>query len=624
MSEGNDVELVDVELDKPKARKSLGRAKANSFDIKRTQEKPPNMEETASCLSRVAFWWLNSLLKLGSERPLNMDDVPEVCAKDEANLSYERFEQEWRREDLESLASIPPSERKVGPIFRTSRRFVGFAVLKASFFYVCFAVLGFAPPLILKLLVSYLEGTATYPIHVVWGFVFATLLLPPAASTFASQHNAIMGRAGVQLRTAYSLHIFRKALKLSSASRQGKDSGEIVNILSNDANKPVRFFFVLNALWVAPLQIGASLYLIGQEIGVSMWFAFIVLICLVPVNIVVFKKIQGYRIGILKASDARVKLMNEIISGIKIIKLYCWDTSFANKAQEIRLVEIAVLKKLVYLVGIAFSVILLSVPTMLPVVVFAAANSVFKISITASKAFTVISLFNILRFPFAFLPMAAVQWVTTMVAMKRIQNFLLMPELDDSKRAPPADPKTHAIHVTDGNFKWESLPAEPESMKGRRRKPKKSPDAKVVDSAATSAAAPVDSMTLKDINISIPHGQLVAVVGSVGCGKSSFMSALLGDITTVSGSAGMVGTVAYAAQQPWIMNCTLRENITFGLEHDTERFEEALRVRTIPLLCYPFSPHVPLVLKYRSVQWKLIFKSLKVEWKLKLGNVVSI
>jgi ABC-type multidrug transport system fused ATPase/permease subunit len=168
-----------------------------------------------------------------------------------------------------------------------------------------------------------------------------------------------------------------------------------------------------------------------------------------------------------------VKIMNEIIAGMKIIKLYCWDEAFAKKAQDVRLKELVWLRKMAYLVGIAFSVILLSVPTILPVVVFAAASNIYGVTLTASKAFTVISLFNILRFPFAFLPMAAVEWVTTIVAMKRIQNFLLMPEMDADKVVAPEDPAQHAIQISNAAFKWEVPAPVPEGKtKGRGRRGK--------------------------------------------------------------------------------------------------------------------------------------------------------
>jgi ABC-type bacteriocin/lantibiotic exporter with double-glycine peptidase domain len=202
--------------------------------------------------------------------------------------------------------------------------------------------------------------------------VLGVLIVPPLNSLVLSQHNAIMSRAGVQLRTALSTHIFRKGLRLSNAARQTQDTGQIVNILSNDAVKPVMFFGLANAIWANPIIVVVCLFWIGQEIGAAMWFAMLTLFLVMPVLMIVFKYLASLRVGILKQSDRRVKLMNEILSGMKIIKLYCWDIAFANKVQEVRMDEVKLLAKMAYLVGIAFSVILLSLPLMLPVIVFSA------------------------------------------------------------------------------------------------------------------------------------------------------------------------------------------------------------------------------------------------------------
>jgi ATP-binding cassette subfamily C (CFTR/MRP) protein 2 len=179
----------------------------------------------------------------------------------------------------------------------------------------------------------------------------------------------------------------------------------------------------------------------------------------------VFTYLATLRKGILKQSDRRVKLMNEILSGIKIIKLYCWDLAFADKVQDVRIDEVKLLAKLAYLVGIAFSVILLSLPLMLPVIVFSASATLTGVTITASKAFTVISLFNILRFPFAFLPLAIVQWIVTGIALGRVQNFLLLDELDTEKsrgnKSNMKDSNANAIEIHGPiSFSWDRSPPE--------------------------------------------------------------------------------------------------------------------------------------------------------------------
>jgi ABC-type multidrug transport system fused ATPase/permease subunit len=87
--------------------------------------------------------------------------------------------------------------------------------------------------------------------------------------------------------------------------------------------------------------------------------------------------------------------------------------------------------------------------------------------------------------------------------------------------------------------------------------------------------------TLTDINLSIKQGQLVAIVGPVGCGKTSLISGLLGELHLKKGSINLLGSIAYCPQQAWILNQTLRDNVLFGLEYDEARFNRAIEVANL-------------------------------------------
>lgn len=565
---------------------------------------PANPEQTASCCSKLFFGYLNDLFRLGAQRPLLLSDIPVPIDADEAGAACARFDAEWRKSDLDALAAMRPRERSVKAITGAARRFVGTPVLRSSLYYLLSSVLQFAPPFLLKMLVSHLEGSAAYSTLVLWLLVAGMLVLPPIQSLILSQHNAIMARAGVQLRTALSTQIFRKGLVLSNAARQSKDTGEIVNVLSNDAVKPVRFFLFANALWANPLIVGACLYLIGREVGAAFWFAFLALFLAFIPLMFVFKAVAKLRVGILGYSDKRVKLMSEILSGIKVIKLYAWDQAFADKIQGIRVDEVRLLKILAYVVGLAFSIMLGSLPLMLPVIVFSAAATITGTVITASKAFTVIALFNILRFPFAFFPLAAVQWVTTVIALRRVQDFLLLGELDNSednaKRLEDAmqDPTAHAIELDSASFTWDRPAYKPKKKggsakgggRGRRGKGKRPPrkskkeraaaKQKELEAEAAYENLPAPDPSISNTSIRIRKGELVAVVGPVGSGKSTLLQGILGEVPLSNGTVARTGTIAYCAQQPWIMNCKLRENVTFdGLaKPDAARYEEAIKV----------------------------------------------
>ena len=541
---------------------------------------------------------LFSLFKI-SHSPLIPSDIPDALDSDQAQVCHDRFDRLWKSEDLDELRAIHPSKRGVKSICRTARRFVGTPALRSSLYYFIYMVLTFAPPFLLKALVSHLEGSVIYSMNTLWLIVAAILVVPPLNSLVLSQHNAIMARAGIQLRTALSTQIFRKGLRLSNAARQTKDTGQIVNILSNDAVKPVMFFGLANSIWANPIIVVLCLYLIGQEIGASVWFALLTLVLIMPVLGFVFTYLATLRRGILKQSDRRVKLMNEILSGIKIIKLYCWDAAFANKVQDVRVDEVKLLAKLAYLVGIAFSVILLSLPLMLPVIVFSASATLTGVTITASKAFTVITLFNILRFPFAFLPLAIVQWITTAIALGRVQNFLLLDEIDVSDTRGTAKDMNaltqgkHSIEMIRSSYTWDRsqpkvTPPPPMDEEGKKKSKKQLKiEMKELQTKADLEykAAPPPLPSLYDVELNVQKGETIAIVGPVGSGKSTMLSAMLGEIPSVMHDSenkqkvvSIDGTVAYCAQQPWIRNGPLKSNVLFGAKLDVSKYREAIRV----------------------------------------------
>ena len=237
-SASSEVEVVAADSD------NLGSIRFDKADAKTAglHVRAINPEQNSSCCSKVFFSWLNEILKLGSTRPLLPEDIPQALDTDASTVCHDRFDAYWQAEDLEELRNTPPHRRGVKSICRVARKFVGTPALRSSVYYAIYVVLTFAPPFLLKALVGHLEGSVTYSTEALWVIVGCILVVPPLNSLVLSQHNAIMSRAGVQLRTALSTHIFRKGIRLSNAARQTKDTGQIVNILSNDAVKPVMFF----------------------------------------------------------------------------------------------------------------------------------------------------------------------------------------------------------------------------------------------------------------------------------------------------------------------------------------------------------------------------------------------
>ncbi|XP_053165769.1 ATP-binding cassette sub-family C member 2 isoform X2 [Hemicordylus capensis] len=243
----------------------------------------------------------------------------------------------------------------------------------------------------------------------------------------------------------------------------------------------------------------------------------------------------------MKNKDERMKIMNEILSGIKILKLFAWEPSFQKRVGKIRARELKGLLHFSYLQSVSIFVFTCA-PFLVSVVAFAVYVMVDESHVLdAQKAFTAISLFNVLRFPLAMLPMVLSSLVQVSVSTERLERYLGSEDLDTSAIWHEPSP-AFALQFSDASFAWER------------------------DSDAT----------IRDINLKIPHGHLVAVVGPVGSGKSSLVSAMLGEMENVKGHINIQGSVAYVPQQAWIQNATLKDNILFGLPLDEVRYQQVL------------------------------------------------
>ncbi|XP_054066667.1 multidrug resistance-associated protein 1 isoform X8 [Rissa tridactyla] len=264
------------------------------------------------------------------------------------------------------------------------------------------------------------------------------------------------------------------------------------------------------------------------------------MILLVPINAVMAMKTKTYQVAQMKSKDNRIKLMNEILNGIKVLKLYAWELAFREKVLEIRQKELKVLKKSAYLAAMA-TFTWVCAPFLVALSTFAVYVTIDKNNILdAQKAFVSLALFNILRFPLNMLPMVISSIVEASVSLKRLRVFLSHEELDpDSIIRVPITEAEGSIVVKNATFSWSKN----------------------------------DPPSLNSINFTVPEGSLVAVVGQVGCGKSSLLSALLGEMDKKEGYVVVKGSVAYVPQQAWVQNATLEDNIIFGREMNENRYK---------------------------------------------------
>ncbi|XP_040515028.1 multidrug resistance-associated protein 1 isoform X2 [Gallus gallus] len=345
----------------------------------------------------------------------------------------------------------------------------------------------------------------------------------------------------VKIKTAVVGLIYKKALTLASSSRRRYTTGEMVNLMSADAQQLMELIVNINLLWSAPFQIIMAVIFLWKELGPSVLAGVAVLLLVIPMNALIAAKVESLKKSQMKYSDQRVKLLSEMLHGIKILKLYAWEPSYQRKVTDIREREVDVLKSSGYLA--TYSMLTLTcIPFMVSLATFGVYFYLDKENVlTAAKVFTSISLFNILRLPLFDLPSVISAVAQTKVSLSRLEDFLFAEDLN------PEDVDTnysgnHAVELIGASFCWEKN------------------------------GLPV----LKNLSVSIPEGSLVAVVGQVGSGKSSFLSALLGEMEKLEGTVHRRGSVAYLAQQAWIQNGSLQENILFGTDLNRSYYELVL------------------------------------------------
>ncbi|CAI5503205.1 unnamed protein product, partial [Closterium sp. Naga37s-1] len=402
-------------------------------------------------------------------------------------------------------------------------------------------------------------------------------------------------RVGFQLRQAMVAAVFSKSLRLSHSGRQGFSTGRITNMMTNDAESLQMVCQQLHGLWSAPLRILVCVFLLYQQLGVASLLGLLMLLLMIPAQAVIVNRVQKLVKASLQRSDKRVALMSEVLAAMDVVKSYTWEESFQSKVARVRSDEMGQISKAQYIMAINF--LLMSVVPVLVTVVSFGCYSLLGHQLTAAKAFTSISLFAVLRFPLYMFPNLITQVVNVNVSLTRLQEMLLADETDIDAPAPPVDPAKPAVEVSHASFAWSAAPAA-------------APTAAANGAASNGAAGGGSGAekggggggegkekggvggegkekdmggTLTDVTLSVEPGKLVAVVGATGQGKSSLVSALLGEMPMVSGDSPPIirGRVAYVSQVSWIFNATVRENILFGLPYERQRYERAVRVSAL-------------------------------------------
>ncbi|KAK9303948.1 hypothetical protein QLX08_004533 [Tetragonisca angustula] len=505
----------------------------------------PCPEQRSSFPAKIFFTWFDSMAWKGFKTPLETTDLWSINPEDTAKEIVPTFDKYWNKSSQKNnnvqntKASFRKSsgqvdfnneyKKRTSSVLPPLCKAFGATFLFGAALKFVQDIITFASPQILKLLIDFIDGHES-----LWkGYFYAVLLLLTAVfqTLVLSQYFHRMFLVGLRIRTALIAAIYRKALRISNSARKESTVGEIVNLMSVDAQRFMDLTAYINMIWSAPLQIILALYFLWDILGPAVLAGLAVLLILIPINVLITNRLKTLQIRQMKHKDERVKLMNEVLNGIKVLKLYAWEPSFEEQILKIRTKEIKVLKETAYL-NSGTSFIWSFAPFLVSLVSFATYILIDENNRLTSKiAFVSLSLFNILRFPLSILPMMIGNMIQAYVSVKRINKFMNTEELDPNNvQHDPSE--SHTLLIENGTFAWD--------------------------------LENIERPTLRNINLHVEQGQLIAVVGTVGSGKSSLLSALLGEMDKISGRVNTKGSIAYVSQQAWIQNASLQDNVLFG------------------------------------------------------------
>ncbi|XP_071358342.1 ATP-binding cassette sub-family C member 9 isoform X3 [Trachinotus anak] len=589
------------------------------------------LQPFVNLLSKATYWWMNPLIIGAHKRPIELKKIGKLPIAMRALTNYLRLKDAYEDQRTAEDPDRAPS------IWRSMYRAFGRPILLSSTFRYLADLLGFAGPLCISGIVKYLKddddgatsgketmGQETYfNVHfmhsskllqntsVLAVLLFLALILQ---RTFLQASYYVTIETGINLRGALLAMIYNKILRLSTSNMSMGEMtlGQINNLVAIETNQLMWFLFLCPNLWAMPVQIVMGVILLYYLLGWSALVGASVIVLLAPLQYLIATKLADTQKSTLEHSTDRLKKTTEILKGIKLLKLYAWENIFCDSVEETRGKELTSLKTFAFYTSLSIFMNA-AIPIAAVLATFVMHHFINKTGPTPSEAFAALALFHILVTPLFLLSTVVRFAVKALVSVQKLSEFLQSDEIgDDSWRngdisvsfeagkkhlgATKAINRKQPIRYQMDNY---------EQPTRRQMRPTETEDVavKVSNGSFTWGS---NLSTLSDINIRIPTGQLTMIVGQVGCGKSSLLLAMLGEMQTIDGRVywsnlpdcemiheGNISwseteesdedirsknrySVAYAAQKSWLLNATVEENITFGSPFSKQRYKAVI------------------------------------------------
>ncbi|KAL6473573.1 hypothetical protein MHYP_G00171340 [Metynnis hypsauchen] len=582
------------------------------------------LQPFVNLLSKATYWWMNPLIIGAHKRPIELKKIGKLPIAMRALTNYLRLKDayEEQRQNAEDLEKSPS-------IWRAMYRAFGRPILLSSTFRYMADLLGFAGPLCISGIVERLDNktevirmnkTEDLPFGVFFmsstqllqnTYVLAVLLFLALVlqRTFLQASYYVTIETGINLRGALLAMIYNKILRLSTSNMSMGEMtlGQINNLVAIETNQLMWFLFLCPNLWAMPVQIIMGVILLYYLLGLSALIGALVIVLLAPIQYLIATKLADTQKSTLDYSTDRLKKTTEILKGIKLLKLYAWENIFCDSVLETRGKELTSLRTFAFYTSMSIFMNA-AIPIAAVLATFVTHAYISQTRLSPAEAFASLALFHILVTPLFLLSTVVRFAVKALVSVQKLGEFLQSEEIgDDSwrngdmpvslescKKHPGARNRKQPLRYQMDNY---------EQPLRRQLRPTETEDVAVkVNNGYFTWGS--NMSTLSDINICIPTGQLTMIVGQVGCGKSSLLLAMLGEMQTHSGKvywsklpdSEMLPdylseydsdfsheersknrySVAYAAQKSWLLNATVEDNITFGSPFSKQRYKAVI------------------------------------------------
>ena len=516
------------------------------------ENRKPSTFTHQGILGRLLFWVSLPVLKEGYKRQLGVQDIPEVPRRESAEVACKKLQQELKNAPADSFK----------PYMRAVSRplVIGGLITLAWVFFTIWNV-----AFTLEKIIEWLNDETAPTWH---GYVLAVGLALGMLCQSVCFHQAFAQqvRAALQIKNGVTAAVYEKALTLDDKSLSS--AGDIVNIVSNDAWRLNECFRLIHWIWCGTLSLFVVTGLLWMKLEFGCFAVFVIFLGAFPTQGFIGKMLGRIRVRSIIHTDARVRKMSEILTYVQLVKMYAWEVPFSETVASLRTSELYELRKASFLkdLGLTISWAQPSVAMALALIIFVAAGN----ELDAQTAFTSLALIETLRMSSSILPLAMKSLAEGIEAAKRISNFLLLEEYPSADALYPSHP---GLRMDACSFSYEL----------DKRKKEHSEEEMTGDGVAGEDEMEMPQLksgrkknVLTNVSIELSQGETLAVVGPVGCGKSSLLSAIIGQLQLTSGAMERNPSIAYVPQQAFIINATIRDNILFGLEYEEERYLQVL------------------------------------------------